>query len=146
MRYITGGIALGTALVLGALAGTAQAATAPARPAGTTGLFAPTALVMTVAKGETRADAAVLRAVTLSCAPTATGSHPSPRAACAQLQEVSGEFDKVTAAGSDRVCTKEWDPVVVTADGVWQGRRVSYTHTFANSCDLGAGQGSVFSF
>ncbi|MGW1836618.1 subtilase-type protease inhibitor [Streptomyces sp. BBFR2] len=168
MRYIVGGVALGTALVTGALASTAQATTPPVTtaapvavvapaaattpaadraPARSGGLYAPSALVLTVGHGEHRADAAVQRAVTLSCMPKASGTHPSPGAACNRLRAVGGEFDKVTRAdGAGVVCTREWDPVVVTADGVWQGRRVSYTHTFANSCELRAGANGVFSF
>ncbi|MFJ6751171.1 MULTISPECIES: subtilase-type protease inhibitor [unclassified Streptomyces] len=146
MRYITGGIALGAALVLGALATTAQAAAAPAQPARTGGLYAPTALVLTVGQGAGRADATVQRAVTLSCTPGGAGSHPNPKAACAQLRAVSGEFSEVTGSPDGRLCTKEWNPLVVTADGVWQGRRVSYTHTFANPCELTGGQGAVFEF
>ncbi|GAU66303.1 putative subtilase-type protease inhibitor [Streptomyces sp. NBRC 110611] len=146
MRYITGAIALGTALVLGALATTAQAVAAPAQPGRSGGLYAPTELVLTVGQGESRATATVQRAVTLSCAPTATGSHPAPKAACTQLRAVSGDFDKVTNTVSERVCTKEWAPILVTADGVWQGKRVSYTYTFANACTMTGGSGSVFLF
>ncbi|MCB5909862.1 subtilase-type protease inhibitor [Streptomyces pinistramenti] len=150
MRYITGGIALGAALVLGALATTAQAATTPATAAAqsarTGGLYAPSALVLTVGQGESRASATVERAVTLTCAPAPGGTHPVARAACGQLRTVAGDFDQVTGAESTRVCTKEWAPVVVTADGVWQGHRVSYAHTFPNSCAMRDGAGAVFEF
>ncbi|MFJ9418132.1 MULTISPECIES: subtilase-type protease inhibitor [unclassified Streptomyces] len=146
MRYISGAVAVGAALVLGTLATTAQAATAPAQPVRSGGLYAPTELVLTVGKGESRATATVERAVTLSCMPRATGSHPDPRAACSQLRAVAGDFTAVTGEVTQRLCTKEWDPVVVTADGVWQGHRVSYTYTFANSCTMNGGQGSVFRF
>ncbi|MGW1375859.1 subtilase-type protease inhibitor [Streptomyces sp. NPDC002446] len=146
MRYITGAIAFGAALVLGTLATTAQAVAAPAAPARSGGLYAPTELVLTVGQGESRATATVQRAVTLSCMPVAKGSHPTPRAACSELRSVAGDFTKVTTAGSDRICTKEWAPIVVTADGVWQGKRVSYTYTFSNDCALTGGSGSVFEF
>ncbi|MGP8302807.1 subtilase-type protease inhibitor [Streptomyces inhibens] len=146
MRYITGAVAFGAALVLGTLATTAQAAAAPAQPARSGGLYAPTELVLTVGQGTSRETATVQRAVTLSCTPVATGSHPAPRAACAQLRSVAGDFGAVTEAAPERLCTKEWDPVVVTADGVWQGKRVSYTYTFANSCAMTDGSGSVFEF
>ncbi|MFG2891757.1 subtilase-type protease inhibitor [Streptomyces sp. Pv4-95] len=145
MRYITGGIALGAALVLGALATTAQAA-APAQPARSGGLYAPTALVLTVGQGESRATATVQRAVTLTCTPSATGSHPNPRAACAQLRSAAGDFTQITGTTADRLCTKEWDPVVVTADGVWEGRRVSHSYTYANPCAMNGSRGSVFEF
>ncbi|MEW1655382.1 MULTISPECIES: subtilase-type protease inhibitor [unclassified Streptomyces] len=148
MRYITGAVALGAALVLGSLSTTAQAVAASAQPARSGGLYAPSELVLTVGRGETRATATVERAVTLTCMPKASGSHPAPRAACDQLRSVAGDFGAVTkgAATSERLCTKEWAPVVVTADGVWQGRRVSYTYTFANTCAMTDGKGSVFEF
>ncbi|TSB31964.1 subtilase-type protease inhibitor [Streptomyces benahoarensis] len=160
MRYIVGGVALGAALVIGTLASTAQATTPPVTttpvavvapatdhtPARSAGLYAPTALVLTVGHGEHRADTAVQRAVTLSCTPKASGTHPLPAAACSRLRAVGGEFDRVTRTDDTGVCTREWDPVVVTADGVWQGRRVTYTHTFANSCELRAAANTVFAF
>ncbi|ARF54611.1 subtilase-type protease inhibitor [Streptomyces gilvosporeus] len=146
MRYISGALALGAALVLGSLATTAQAADAPVHSIRSGGLYAPTELVLTVGQGETRATATVERAVTLSCMPGATGSHPNPKAACAQLRSASGDFAKVTGTGTERLCTKIWNPVVVTADGVWEGRRVSYTYTYANSCMMNAAQQSVFRF
>ncbi|UQA96278.1 subtilase-type protease inhibitor [Streptomyces halobius] len=146
MRYITGGIALGAALVLGTLATTTQATAAPTQPTRTAGLYAPTELVLTVGKGESRATSTVQRAVTLSCRPTATGTHPDPKAACAQLRTVSGDLTKVTGVVTDRMCTKEWNPIVVTADGVYEGRRVSYTYTFSNACTMTDGKGQVFEF
>ncbi|MFE1766506.1 subtilase-type protease inhibitor [Streptomyces angustmyceticus] len=145
MRYITGAVALGAALVLGTLATTAQAA-APAQPSRTGGLYAPTELVLTVGQGESRETATVQRAVTLSCMPGARGSHPNALAACTQLRAVAGDFNAITAATSDRVCTREWNPHVVTADGVWQGKRVSYSYTFANRCAMNIDTDSVFNF
>ncbi|ANZ19570.1 subtilase-type protease inhibitor [Streptomyces noursei] len=146
MRHITGAIALGAALVLGALSTTAHAAAAPAQPARTGGLYAPTEMVLTIGQGDSRATTTSLRAATLSCMPTASGSHPYAKAACAQLRTASGDFNKVTEVASERICNKIWAPVVVTADGVWQGRRIAYTHVFANSCEMTDGKGSVFEF
>lgn len=146
MRYTTGAIALGTALVLGTLATSAQAVAAPAQPARSGGLYAPSELVLTVGQGDSRANATVQRAVSLSCMPVASGSHPAPKAACAELRAAAGDFNTVTSPKSDRLCTKEWAPIVVTADGVWQGKRVSYTYTYANSCVMRAGMSSVFEF
>jgi hypothetical protein len=39
-----------------------------------------------------------------------------------------------------------WKHVVVTAQGVWQGKRVSYERTFANECVKKASATSVFAF
>ena len=40
----------------------------------------------------------------------------------------------------------EYDAVVVTVDGVWQGRPVSYERAYANECVKNAGSTSVFTF
>ncbi|MEU7157171.1 subtilase-type protease inhibitor [Streptomyces chrestomyceticus] len=141
MRYITGGIALGAALVFGGLATTAQA-----QPATPKSLYAPSELVLTVGYGDNAATASIQRAVTLSCSSSGTGTHPAARAACAQLRTANGDFDAITKSAADRMCTKEWNPVTVTANGVWQGRRVAYEHTFANPCAMEGGKGLVFEF
>ncbi|MBD0839634.1 MULTISPECIES: protease inhibitor [unclassified Streptomyces] len=127
--------------VCGPLAGAAPAAPVAA-PAS---LYAPSALVLTVAHGESAALVRPERAVTLSCAPTPTGTHPAAAEACAELRATQGDFDALEGI-EGVMCTREYDPVVVTAEGVWQGRRVSYERVFSNECmqiSLGA---SVFAF
>lgn len=123
--------------VCGPLIGAAHAAP--------TSLYAPSALVLTLGHGESAASATPARAVTLSCAPSATGTHPDPAAACAELRRAGGDLDALSA-GTDVLCTKQYDPVVVTVDGVWQGKRVSYERTFANECVKTAHGASVFAF
>jgi len=134
----TATLTLTAAALCAPLGGTANAAP--------TGLYAPSALVLTTAHGDTATAAE--RAVTLSCAPTASGTHPDPRSACAELRASDGDFEALVerAAGEHRVCTKEFRPVVVTATGVWQGRRVSFERTFANECVKNASGASVFAF
>ncbi|GGT53934.1 subtilase-type protease inhibitor [Streptomyces purpureus] len=120
-------------------AAVAQPAPAPAS------LYAPSALVLTVGHGESSADTTVERAVTLACEPTAAGTHPDAEGACGQLRQSRGDFDRLpeNTAG---ICTREYNPVVVTAEGVWQGKRVSYERVYANDC-VRKSQGSrVFSF
>jgi hypothetical protein len=160
MRYITGGIALAAALGLGCLtAATGSAASAatgsPAATKATTvksaaeaphSLYAPTALVLTVGQGDSAQTATVARAVTLSCAPRPSGTHPAPRLACTELRLANGEFDLLTRPEAGQACPHEWNPVTVTATGVWQGHRVSYTHSFANGCLKDAAASTVFSF
>lgn len=153
MRYITGGIALGAALALGGLvtAGTTAASAEPVPEAQTQSLFpqslfAPSALVLTVGQGENAAESGVQRAVTLTCMPKAVGTHPDAKGACGALRAAGGDFEKVVAVKADTFCTKEWNPQVVTAEGVWEGQRVSFEHTFANPCMLKAGKGLVFEF
>ncbi|MCX5329466.1 MULTISPECIES: protease inhibitor [unclassified Streptomyces] len=130
-------LALTATAVCGPLTGTALAAPAS--------LYAPSALVLTVGHGESAALATPARAVTLTCAPTSSGSHPAAALACAELRTVGGDFDALTGRG-DVLCTKQYDPVVVTVDGVWQGRRVSYERTFANECVKSTHGTSLFAF
>ncbi len=107
---------------------------AEAQPAS---LYAPSAVVLAVAKGD--GGATVVRASTLSCAPSAQGTHPDPRAACAALKATDGRLDALLSApDQNRACPMHYDPVVVTVDGVWQGSRVAWKHTFANSCAMSA--------
>ncbi|GAA2723032.1 MULTISPECIES: subtilase-type protease inhibitor [Streptomyces] len=149
MRYITGGLALGAAVALGGLmaAGTsASAAPTPIPAAQTQSLYAPSALVLTIGQGDSAVASGVQRAVTLTCTPKPSGSHPNTQGACTQLREAGGDFTKVTRIKDGTFCTREWNPSVVTAQGVWEGRRVNYEHTFANPCELKAGKGLVFEF
>lgn len=44
------------------------------------------------------------------------------------------------------LCTREYAPVVVTVDGVREGRRLSYERTFANECLENATGAGVFAF
>ncbi|GHB50971.1 subtilase-type protease inhibitor [Streptomyces cirratus] len=107
---------------------------AEAKPAS---LYAPSAVVLAVGQGEN--GVTVVRAATLSCAPTAQGTHPDPKAACTALAATAGSLDTLLAAPDrHRVCPMHYDPVTVTADGVWQGSRISWKHTFANACAMSA--------
>lgn len=123
--------------VCGPLTGTALAAT--------DSLYAPSALVLTVAHGDDPASAAPARAVTLSCEPAPSGTHPAPEAACAELAAVRGDLRALTAR-DDVMCTHQYDPVTVTVTGVWNGKRVSHERTFANGCLMSASAPALFSF
>ncbi|KUN23597.1 protease inhibitor protein [Streptomyces antibioticus] len=130
-------LALTAGAVCGPLTGAALAAP--------DSLYAPSALVLTLGHGESAATATPARAVTLTCAPTASGTHPAAALACAELRGAGGDLDAFQAR-DDVHCTKQYDPVVVTVDGVWQGRRVSYERTFANECVKGSLESSLFTF
>ena len=133
-------LGLTAAAVCGPLTGAALA-----EPAGAAGLYAPSALVLTLGHGESAATVTPERAVTLTCAPTPSGTHPAAPLACAELRAVGGDFDAL-GAGSDALCTREYNPVVVTVDGVWRGKRVSYERTFANECVKSSYGTSFFAF
>ncbi|MET9508841.1 subtilase-type protease inhibitor [Streptomyces flavidovirens] len=139
--------AVGAATVL-ALTGAAAASPAHAQPTGTTSLYAPSALVLTVGSGEEAGPVTVERAVTLSCEPRPGGTHPSPAAACGELRAAGGEFSGLIDTSPRRICTREWDPVVITAHGVWQGKQVSWSATFGNTCLMegGLAESALFAF
>ncbi|GAA2354593.1 hypothetical protein GCM10010170_046750 [Dactylosporangium salmoneum] len=99
-----------------------------------------TSLVLTVAKGESTRP--VQRRAVLTCQP-AGGSHRQARDACAQLAKVGGRFERLQLDGG--ACTMQYDPVTVTANGSWKGRKVAYRHTFGNACTLATTTGAVFS-
>lgn len=130
-------LGLTAAAVCGPLTGAAVAAPSS--------LYAPSALVLTTGHGTDAATATPERAVTLNCAPSASGTHPAAAQACAELRGAGGDFDAL-APSADVWCTKLYDPVVVTVEGVWQGKRVSYEHTFGNPCMRDAYGASVFAF
>ncbi|MET9961750.1 subtilase-type protease inhibitor [Streptomyces sp. NPDC006326] len=139
MRHRIAAVSAAALLTLAGATGIAEA-----QPAG---LYAPSAVVLTVGQGEDAATA--VRAVTVSCAPTAQGTHPDPKAACAALAATSGTLDALLAApDSHRACPMHYAPVTVTADGVWQGSRISWKHTFANACTMSAtlNGNAVFAF
>ncbi|AJP05272.1 protease inhibitor protein [Streptomyces cyaneogriseus subsp. noncyanogenus] len=134
-------LGLTAATVCGPLTGAALA-TPDHTPAS---LHAPSALVLTVGHGESATLATPVRAVTLVCAPRPAGTHPAAGPACAELRGAGGDFEAL-AADEGVLCTREYEPVVVTVDGVWEGRRVSYERTFANECVKNAHGAGVFAF
>ncbi|MET7682431.1 protease inhibitor [Streptomyces sp. NPDC005423] len=131
---------LTAAAVCGPLTGSALAT--QSTPAA---LYAPSALVLTVGHGHDAATVTPERAVTLTCAPTASGTHPAAPQACAELRAAGGDFDALRPVDGV-LCTKLYNPVVVTVEGVWQGKRVSYERAFANACVKDVYGGNVFSF
>ncbi|MFD8981189.1 subtilase-type protease inhibitor [Streptomyces sp. NPDC059564] len=131
MRYRLATVSAAALLCLAGATGAAQA-----KP---TSLYAPSAMVFSITQGDDAATGTVLRATTLSCAYTAEGTHPAPRAACDALNATGGEFNRLLAAPNpDRACPMHYDPVTVTADGVWRGSRVAWQHTFSNACEMSA--------
>ncbi|CAM5719759.1 putative subtilase-type protease inhibitor OS=Streptomyces alboniger OX=132473 GN=sti PE=3 SV=1 [Streptomyces alboniger] len=86
--------------------------------------------------------------MTLTCAPRPGGTHPSAAAACAELTKTGGRFGLLVGSTSDVVCTKEWRPVTVAVTGVWNGKHVDWSTTFANECEMkaGLGEGAALTF
>ncbi|MFI1967254.1 subtilase-type protease inhibitor [Streptomyces pathocidini] len=149
MRYTVR--ALGAAMTAVLAAGWLVGASGVAQAEGTeaSGLYAPSSLVLTVGDGPDAETATVKRAVVLDCAPTPTGTHPTVNRTCKDIRSLGGDFTKLVErfyAEPGRPCTMIWDPIVVTADGVWEGKRVHWSHTFGNSCVKEAAQDQIFAF
>ncbi|WP_371666749.1 subtilase-type protease inhibitor [Streptomyces sp. NBC_00289] len=136
-----------TALATAVLAAAGLTATAPSAHAGPGSLYAPSALVLTTARGE-GFETAIQRAVTLSCTPRPTGTHPSPAPACRELRQTAGHLSTLISPAGGQPCTKIYAPVTIGVDGVWQGQRISWQHTFANPCEKEAATSgnTVFAF
>ncbi|SMD26479.1 Subtilisin inhibitor-like [Kibdelosporangium aridum] len=99
-------------------------------------------LRLTISEGET-AKAIPYAASTLTCDPDG-GGHPHATKACDRLREVHGDFTELRG-NPGTVCTTQWDPVTVTADGIWQDRFVHWQHTYSNTCQL-ASTDPIFAF
>ncbi|BFO18929.1 hypothetical protein SHKM778_53170 [Streptomyces sp. KM77-8] len=80
-------LGLTAAAVCAPLSGAALAAPGTAPSA----LYAPSALVLTVGHGVSAPTVTPERAVTLTCAPGPSGTHPAAGAACAELAYVGGD-------------------------------------------------------
>ncbi|MFF0200745.1 subtilase-type protease inhibitor [Streptomyces sp. NPDC005017] len=132
-------------LTAGALAGPLTGAGQASPGSAPASLYAPSALVLTVGHGETALGVTPERAVTLTCAPTASGTHPAAAPACSDLRAAGGDLSALRSI-EGVMCTRQWDPVVITVDGVWQGKRVSYERTFANDCVKASYGSGVFAF
>ncbi|MEV4800774.1 SSI family serine proteinase inhibitor [Nonomuraea sp. NPDC049421] len=117
------------------------------------GLCAGLVLSATPAYGAARPNAAFLsvtayggttmKGVFLQC-PGATEGHPYGEAACAALDAVDGELDRLPSRAR-RVCAARGS-VTATMDGMWRNRPVGWQKTFSSVCDLYAQTGAIFRF
>ncbi|WP_328289809.1 subtilase-type protease inhibitor [Nocardia aurantiaca] len=105
----------------------------------------PSALTLTVGDGTSLDAVTNQRTVLLICSPTALGTHPQASQACDELSAAGGDFGRLRGAPM-RFCQNLYQPVIVAADGVWNGAPVSYRRTFANSCMEKNGSKYVFAF
>ncbi|WP_369249917.1 subtilase-type protease inhibitor [Streptomyces sp. R41] len=69
--------------------------------------------------------------------------HPHAAQACEELRAAGGDISRIPPR-ADALCPMIYAPVTASAKGVWDGRRVAYTHTFSNSCVMAAATGAVF--
>jgi hypothetical protein len=100
------------------------------------------ALLLTVARGEAMAPSD--RVVLLQCT-VPGGTHPRPSEACRLLEPISGDLGDLKVS-RDVACTKQYEPVTVSASGMWDGHRLWFERTFSNPCELHAYTGAVYNF
>ncbi|MFI6499365.1 SSI family serine proteinase inhibitor [Nonomuraea typhae] len=70
--------------------------------------------------------------------------HPRAAEACAALSSASGDFGRLPV--TQVLCTKEYNPVHVSATGVWEDRLVRFVGVYGNRCEMNAATGPVFAF
>lgn len=98
-------------------------------------------LKLTVAQGEHPFPASKIR--TLTCDPVG-GTHPFAGQACRDLDRAGGDFTRLPGNPGIPGCTREYDPVTVTARGHWNGRPVKFRWTYGNDCMRNFESGPVF--
>ncbi|GAA1772722.1 SSI family serine proteinase inhibitor [Nonomuraea bangladeshensis] len=86
---------------------------------------------------------ASLKAVFMQC-PSSTEGHPYGEAACAAIDAVDGDLDRLPSRPR-RGCAEQGS-VTATMDGVWQNRSIGWQKTFPNVCELYAQTGTIFRF
>ncbi|MCY1138662.1 SSI family serine proteinase inhibitor [Actinoplanes sp. Pm04-4] len=90
-----------------------------------------------------QAQAGFAMAVKLTCDPPG-GGHPRAVQACATLERVDADPSRIKRAST--LCVLLYQPVTATMTGTWQGRQVSWTHRFGNTCDMRRATGDLFRF
>ncbi|MGN9779797.1 SSI family serine proteinase inhibitor [Nonomuraea sp. ZG12] len=84
-----------------------------------------------------------LSAIAIQC-PDRADQHPYGEITCAIVDAVDGDFDRLP--GNPRLCTKEYDPVTATMNGLWRNRPIGWQKTYSNACMLDARTGPIFRF
>jgi hypothetical protein len=70
-----------------------------------------------------------IASASLTCPPDGS-SHPNPVAACEQLSRADGHIEGIPEDPGP--CTREFNPVIVTASGMWNGEPRHYKQEFSN--------------
>ncbi|MDH2428720.1 SSI family serine proteinase inhibitor [Sphaerisporangium sp. TRM90804] len=125
-------------------AGAAAAGQPPPEPESAIAAHRRPADGLVLTRSEGRAAWPVSRVAVLQCSPTG-GTHPRPLEACALLATVRGDLARLQLPGG-RPCPRIYDPVTISAMGVWGGRNVSAQRTYGNACDLRNTLGAVGAF
>ena len=89
------------------------------------------------------ADAGFATAVKLECDP-AGGGHPQAAQACAELEAVGGDVDKIEPAHT--ACIMIYQPVTAEVSGEWRGTTIGWQHRYGNSCEMKRALGVLVAF
>jgi hypothetical protein len=96
-------------------------------------------LYLSVTRGDARAGHT--RGTELICDPPQGHAHAAE--ACQELDAAKGDISRIRSK-ADVFCSLIYAPITASARGEWNGRPIDYTHTFSNSCVMGAETGAVF--
>lgn len=83
--------------------------------------------------------------VELTCDPDG-GSHPDAQTACMQLSQVDGDIAHLPPTQAHIFCPMIFQPITVTATGVWRGQPVRFQDRYTNSCERDNKTGLLFRF
>jgi hypothetical protein len=89
------------------------------------------------------AEAGYATAVTLRCDPPG-GAHPKPSAACRTLRAVDGRPARLKPAAV--LCTMIYAPITAQITGKWRGKKISWSKTYGNTCEMTRATGVLFHF
>ncbi|WP_203834719.1 SSI family serine proteinase inhibitor [Winogradskya humida] len=79
------------------------------------------------------ADAGYAAAVVLRCDP-AGGPHPKKGKACKALAKAHGDPGKIKPTKA--MCTMEYAPITAAVKGQWHGKKVDWSKTYGNRCEM----------
>ena len=115
-----------------------------AAAAGVTAAPATAAMPSTLTLSATTAGQAP-HVVELTCDP-AGGTHPDAQTACMQLSQVDGDITTMPGTEAHIFCPMIFQPITVTATGLWRGRAVLFQDKYTNGCERDNKTGNLFRF
>jgi hypothetical protein len=89
------------------------------------------------------AEAGYAVAVVLTCYPPG-GQHPKPIMACNTLKKVGGEPSGLKPAR--RMCMMIYSPITAQVVGTWKGKKINWSQTYGNKCEMNRANGVLFEF
>jgi hypothetical protein len=89
------------------------------------------------------AEAGYATAVILTCDPSG-GPHPNPAQACDTLKRVGGKPSNIRPGRT--MCMMLYAPITAQITGTWKGRRINWSKTYGNACEMNRANGVLFVF